>query len=124
MVEPITATAATAATTASTASDAIASGAIASPNAKKLDAIRKLATVMISKGIYESEIVDEFATPIYTGLAAVGQGKADNQNPSMATPSVGTEQGVEIMAGGEVNAKVTSTEKLPMEVGTMLICHL
>ena len=112
MVEPITATAATAATTASTASDAIASGAIASPNAKKLDAIRKLATVMISKGIYESEIVDEFATPIYTGLAAVGQGKADNQNPSMATPSVGTEQGVEIMAGGEVNAKVTSTEKV------------
>ena len=93
MVEPIsTAAAATAATTATAASTAPAVSAVsqtAVPTAstgiagqagntsvatKQAEILRRLAWAMLSHGemqvVNQSEIVDEFAGPIYTGLAA------------------------------------------------------
>ena len=77
-MEAITGT--VAATSAATSASAASGGVTvsAATAAKQADAIRRLASVFIKsaemKVIGESEIVDEFASPIYAGLAAVPTG--------------------------------------------------
>ena len=100
MVEPITTVAATTAASAqgaSTASTGVAAGAVASSSApttvaafKPEEVIRRLASAMLYNGemqvVNQSEIVDEFAAPIYTGLAAATP--ATNTTPSSGESSM------------------------------------
>ena len=91
-MEAITGT--VAATSAAASTSAAAGGATvsAATAAKQADAIRRLASVFIKsaemKVIGESEIVDEFASPIYAGLAAVPIGPMPPTH-GLSTPKVG-----------------------------------
>ncbi len=91
-MEPITGT--VAATGAATSASAASGGATvsAATAAKQADAIRRLASAFIKsaemKVVGESEIVDEFASPIYAGLAAVPTGPIPQAHGS-STPKAG-----------------------------------
>ena len=107
MPEPISTTAAAAASAAQTTATATAAGAgagagAATTEAAKVEILRKLAFSMLQTSettvLNQSELVDEFATPIYTGLSAANAKLAstpgtpsvatpqDNSTPSVATP--------------------------------------
>ena len=94
MVEPISttaaATAATAASTATTATTATTAVAATTASEIKADLLRRLAAAMFTKSemlvVNESEIIEEFATPIYAGLAAASPGKLH----SSVQPKAGT----------------------------------
>ena len=79
MPEPISTTAAAAASAAQTTATATAAGAetvalAATPEAAKVENLRKLVFSVLQTSettvLNQSELVDEFATPIYTGLSA------------------------------------------------------
>lgn len=78
-MEPVTTSVAAgsvvAASTSASASASAAGGASAATIAKQADSIRRLASAFVKtvgmKAVGDSEIVDEFASPIYAGLAAV-----------------------------------------------------
>lgn len=104
MVEPIStvtvATAATASTAATTGTATTVTATTAQAASIKANALRLLANAMLDRSeilvLNESEIVDEFAVPIYTGLAAAttsGTGAKTNSNPKAGTiafPTAGT----------------------------------
>lgn len=88
-VAATTATNAMAGATATTGGATLSSAAVE----KQVDAIRQLATAFIKsagmKAVGDSEIVDEFAAPIYAGLAATPLGpipKSTPPIPGMPTP--------------------------------------
>ena len=62
--------AATAGTVSSSQALPVATTSSSISAAQKIEVIRKLASIMIPQVLNQSEIVDEFATPIYTGLSA------------------------------------------------------
>ena len=106
-MEPITGT--VAATGAATSASAASGGATvsAATAAKQADAIRRLASAFIKsaemKVVGESELVDEFASPIYAGLAAVPTGSTPQAQGSSA-----------LNAGGSMPELVaTSTPPIP-----------
>ena len=96
MPEPISTTAAAAASAAQTTATATAAGAgagagAATTEAAKVEILRKLAFSMLQTSettvLNQSELVDEFATPIYTGLSAANAKLASTPGtPSVATP--------------------------------------
>jgi len=93
-MEPITGT--VAATGAATSASAASGGATvsAATAAKQADAIRRLASAFIKsaemKVVGESELVDEFASPIYAGLAAVPTGSTPQAQGSSALNAGGS----------------------------------
>ena len=87
----------TVAATSTVTSASVASGGAtvsAATAAKQADAIRRLASAFIKsaemKVVGESEIVDEFASPIYAGLAAVPTGSTPKAQGSTAFTAGGS----------------------------------
>ena len=91
-MEVITGTVAAASVTAGTPATSGGATLSAAVAAKQADAIRRLASAFIKstqmKIVGDSEIVDEFASPIYAGLAAVPVGPT-SPNPGSTTSKDG-----------------------------------
>lgn len=135
-MEPITGT--VAATSTATSASAASGGATvsAATAAKQADAIRRLASAFIKsaemKVVGESELVDEFASPIYAGLAAVPTGstpqtqgssalKAGSSMPELvATPTPPISGMPEIKPGDRTTAGLIVTNGGPLSVDKTL----
>ena len=92
-----TSTVATGVGTGATATTASTGGAVSAEASKQAEIIRRLASTLIHSGetqiLNQSEIVDEFAAPIYAGISAAtpsaGGGKENSQPKSLATTNGG-----------------------------------